>query len=828
MFGNIFRRLFMVLFFFLAISLSAQELDEANPPPVQEKGKLQAPPEPSPEEKADQNKNDVNKYSIELGEEGAKANNFVKEAREAFLQDKFKESVDKYLEAKKIFQSLNGFKNQLQPKITAIDEAVSVVYYYWSLSLAKTAEEVANLKNYDEAISHCEEAKKICPSSIDKMDDLIERFKKMKETVKYREETNKTYLLPNGEQKEYNLDVLFEQGKRYLEDGQYDKARDKFEQLLTMNPYHVKAIMYVRFIYDKLYKAGTDRMELTIKERLTESEWKYVSPLLPRAFTGEKENLEAPIEKREALSTIDKKLASIVIDHIEFEETSIPQVISELRNKSKECDPDGQGVNIFLRLGGQKAATEGATKKKPTPEAAEGEGGEDNLDSAIESTDINTGADQVINLIADEIPLREAIQNLCTIANLKWRVEKYAVVIASQEVPLDNLETRIYPLDSPDKLGEEGGGGGGGGAGAAADKEGGTKNCEAYFHQRGIQFPEGAKVVYDSRINRIIATNTPDNLQKIERVIAAMNVTEPQVLIEAKFVEVDQNDLNELGFEWLVSKPATLTNLNRDRYGQPTSTTFNQNDPLMRYADTVSPTWTNGGDIVANITHHADNGITYQAIVHALEVSSATDILSTPRVTVKSGEEATIRMITDIYLPESWSPASYLPAGTATQVIDIFIPSVPQLGEPTEMGVTMRVTPTVDADAYTIALDLLPMTQELVGWIDYSYQVPSPTGQSYTNVVRMPIIERRTVQTPMQIYDGETVVMGGINRDANGTIDDQIPVLGEIPIIGRLFQSQVENNTKRNLLIFTTVRLVQPDGSPYRAREIPGLPPFTQ
>lgn len=814
MFGNIFRRLFMVMFFISAVSLAAQEL------PAQKKGKLQDVPELSPAEKAEQDKNDVNKYSIELGEDEAKANNFVKEAREAFLQDKYKEAVGKYLDAKKTFQNLNGFKNQFQPKITAIDEAVSVVYYYWSLSLAKNAEEAANLKNYDEAILHCEESKKICPSSIDKMNNLIAQFEKMKDTVKYREETTKTYLLPNDEQKEYNLDVLFEQGKRYLDDGQYDKARDKFEQLLTINPYHVKAIMYVRFIYDKLYMAGTKRMELTLNERLTESEWKYVSPLLPRAFTGEKEMLEAPIEKREALSTIEKKLASIVIDHIEFEETSIPQVIYELRNKSKECDPEGQGVNIFLRLGGtQKPVAAEAPKDAAAPKNAEeagAEGESSDLESSIENTDISAGTDQVINLIADEIPLKEAIQNLCTIANLKWRVEKYAVVIASQDVPLDNLETRIYPLDSPDTgiLGEEGaaaeGAGGEGGGG-------GTRNCQAYFTQRGVQFPEGAKVVYDTRINRVIATNTPDNLQKIERVIEAVNVTEPQVLIEAKFVEVTQNDLNELGFEWTVGKPVGLS---------PASVTFDRNDPLMRYAGGSNPTFAR--DEILNVTHQADNGVTYNAVIHALETSTSTDILSTPRVTVKSGEEATIRMITDVYLPESWSQAQYLPGGTTSQAIDIFIPSVPTIGEPTETGVTMRVTPTVDADDYTISLDLIPMTQELVGWIDYSYQVPSPTGPSYTNVIRMPIIERRTIQTPMQIYDGETVVMGGINKDTNGTINDQIPILGEIPIVGRLFQSQVEDNTKRNLLIFTTVRLVQPDGSPYRAREIPGLPPFTQ
>jgi general secretion pathway protein D len=198
------------------------------------------------------------------------------------------------------------------------------------------------------------------------------------------------------------------------------------------------------------------------------------------------------------------------------------------------------------------------------------------------------------------------------------------------------------------------------------------------------------------------------------------------------------------------------------------------------------------------------------------------DILSTPRITTQNGEEATIRMITDTYYPESW--------GDATLVDDTFggvafASSMPQFSDPTELGVKMTVTPTVDPDKYTISLSLQPVVQSFVGWTDYSYQQQTSLG-AVTNTLRMPIIEARTVDTEITVYDGETIVMGGIIRDTITSVNDNVPILGKIPLIGRLFQSKYTFAAKANLLIFVTPRLVTPNGAPLRQREVRGMPPF--
>src|SRR5690606_28543155 len=76
----------------------------------------------------------------------------------------------------------------------------------------------------------------------------------------------------------------------------------------------------------------------------------------------------------------------------------------------------------------------------------------------------------------------------------------------------------------------------------------------------------------------------------------------------------------------------------------------------------------------------------------------------------------------------------------------------------------------------------------------------------------------REVNTTVNIWDGATVVLGGLTREEVRTVSDRVPVLGNIPLVGRLFRSEGEGSQKRNLLIFVTANLVSPGGSPLRQK----------
>ena len=92
----------------------------------------------------------------------------------------------------------------------------------------------------------------------------------------------------------------------------------------------------------------------------------------------------------------------------------------------------------------------------------------------------------------------------------------------------------------------------------------------------------------------------------------------------------------------------------------------------------------------------------------------------------------------------------------------------------------------------------------------------------------MPIISIRQVETRAQIWDGETLLIGGLVKETVYSVDDSIPYVSDIPYLGRFFQNKGERSEKTNLLIFVTGRLISPVGTPYKKMTVRGLPDFKQ
>jgi len=87
------------------------------------------------------------------------------------------------------------------------------------------------------------------------------------------------------------------------------------------------------------------------------------------------------------------------------------------------------------------------------------------------------------------------------------------------------------------------------------------------------------------------------------------------------------------------------------------------------------------------------------------------------------------------------------------------------------------------------------------------------------NVINQPIFSTRKVTTSVSVWDGQTVVLGGLMREDVQKSEDRTPILGDIPIVGRLFRTNSEQHIKRNLVIFVTARLVTPGGQPVNSTE---------
>jgi general secretion pathway protein D len=209
------------------------------------------------------------------------------------------------------------------------------------------------------------------------------------------------------------------------------------------------------------------------------------------------------------------------------------------------------------------------------------------------------------------------------------------------------------------------------------------------------------------------------------------------------------------------------------------------------------------------------------ASIRALSQKQGSDLLSSPKVTVLSGNPANIVVAQEMRYPQSYGEIQSQvgsSSGTGTGGAGVTITAgTPQQFTSRNVGVEMKVTPTVEEDDYSISLDLNPKVTEFEGFVEYggpSIAISSGTTVTVPPGFYQPIFSVREITTKVTIWDGATLVMGGLTREEVKKVNDKIPFFGDIPLVGRLFRSKGESSQKRNLLIFVTANLVSPGGSP--------------
>jgi general secretion pathway protein D len=133
-----------------------------------------------------------------------------------------------------------------------------------------------------------------------------------------------------------------------------------------------------------------------------------------------------------------------------------------------------------------------------------------------------------------------------------------------------------------------------------------------------------------------------------------------------------------------------------------------------------------------------------------------------------------------------------------------------------ELGPTLDVMPIVLSDGYTINLTLIPTLTEFVGYDNPNTVLTSgaqlPQGSILVPTV-LPRLRVRQVVSTVNVWDGQTVVLGGLISDNVTSIKDKVPVLGDVPVLGRLFRSESKNSEKKNLMIFVTPTIIDAAGN---------------
>lgn len=152
-----------------------------------------------------------------------------------------------------------------------------------------------------------------------------------------------------------------------------------------------------------------------------------------------------------------------------------------------------------------------------------------------------------------------------------------------------------------------------------------------------------------------------------------------------------------------------------------------------------------------------------------------------------------------------------------------------------ETGPVLDVVPVVLSDGYTMNLTLIPADTEFAGYQDPP-SVASTTGSASANYIQLPVVlpafTVKEVVTTVNIWDNQTIVIGGLISSATASTKDKVPVIGDLPLVGNLFQSSSKSIVKKNLMIFVTATIVDPAGNrvhsddelPFAQTAIPAQP----
>ena len=146
----------------------------------------------------------------------------------------------------------------------------------------------------------------------------------------------------------------------------------------------------------------------------------------------------------------------------------------------------------------------------------------------------------------------------------------------------------------------------------------------------------------------------------------------------------------------------------------------------------------------------------------------------------------------------------------APQVVPAIIPAPAQI----PFGPVLDVIPYVSADGYTIQMSIVPTLSEFLGYdTDVAATFQTIVGNQQLQPTPLPRFRVRQVVTSAIVWDGQTIVLGGLIAENVTKSKDKIPVLGDIPLLGRLFRSERSTSEKRNLVVFVTPKLIDPAGN---------------
>ena len=794
----------------------------------------------------------------------AEAEQLLMEGREAYAKGDYELAVQKYR------QALNTL-----PKGLATQDREQAIIQHLSDGSVALAQQYRRVGKYDEAqelldgvlIADPENA--AAQKQIDWLNDPIRTNPSL--TYEHTQDIDKVRRHLYKGEGFYNL-------------GKFPEAHREFDAVLRIDPHNKAARRWqekVNAARTDYYRAAYDEARSRLLMEVDRA-WEMAVPPEPgttdTSFSNANTDLGGAFE-------IKNKLNAIIIPSVDFERITVEEAIDFLRQRSRELDntttdPANKGINFVIRKGRLDAGGTIDTE-------LDGEGG------------LGAGSDPSGEMIQElklsNVPLLTVLQYICDQAKLRYKVDDFAVTL----LPLgsgegEDLLTRTWTVpptfidditvggdgaggDDLDPFADDGGLGGGGRITARPP-------LRELLENNGISFPEGSSASYLPGPSTLVVRNTPANLDLVDALVNQVIGKTPKMInIQTKFVEINQENTEELGFDWIIS-PFSLGSIPSNGEAFVGGGTIG-NGSTRTGADFISPvaqTTIPGvpaspdqpvSNIVTGGLRSGDNAITrnsidailnnptrssqnnnvapgvisvtgifndraFQMIMRGLDQKKGADIMTAPSVVARPGQKATIEIIREFIYPTEYEPPELpnsiggngnfggggIVGGGGVGAFPV-TPATPTAFDMRPTGVTLEVEPNVGNNDYVIELRLAPEIVEFEGFINYGSPITSPTQDVFGNPtsvtitenrIEMPVFSTRRVTTGITIYDGHTVAIGGLMREDIQKVEDKVPIFGDIPLIGRLFQSESENQIKSNLIVFVTAQIIDATGQPLR------------
>ena len=297
--------------------------------------------------------------------------------------------------------------------------------------------------------------------------------------------------------------------------------------------------------------------------------------------------------------------------------------------------------------------------------------------------------------------------------------------------------------------------------------------------------------------NSIMVIDYPENLKQVEDYVKMVDVAPRQVLIEARVVEVHLTGETAMGINWNVFANSGTGPINTGRFniGQSATQGLAQSIP---FKPTDYPPGTSSG--VENPFTFTISDENINVVLQTLSNNYDTTILSAPSITGVNNHPAKIEVVKSLpyATPTLTAPTATTTGTAATSQVTWAVTFVP-------VGITLIATPTITDDG-NIALDLHPDVSEHTS----DYPVSASDGQGNTINYTIPIVDSRTADTKAIVGNGKTLIIGGLIADTVVKGETKVPVLGDIPFLGRLFKSTKNTHDKTELLIFVSPTIITP------------------